>query len=98
GGAAALNFIVKWIVARPRPASDLVHVERIVPGSTFPAGHVLNATAFLGFLCWLAWTRMPRGVLRLATCALLLAAIIGMGLSRVYFGEHWPSDVLGGYL
>jgi membrane-associated phospholipid phosphatase len=98
GGGAALNFIFKEIAVRPRPSVDLVRVARDVPGSSFPAGHVLNATAFLGFLTYLAWKEMRPSWRRTGIVALLAIAIAGMGLARIYSGEHWASDVLGGYL
>ena len=66
-GGAVLNNTTKLLVDRPRPAIDLIHVEHQISSSTFPAGHVLNFTAFAGFLCVLAWAapvprwrRLPR--------------------------------------
>ena len=95
---AALNHLGKAIVDRPRPPQNLVHVGQVIPSSTFPAGHVLNATIFFGFLFYLASTRMAPSWRRTTAQALLLFVIVGMGLARIHSGEHWPSDVLGGYL
>ena len=97
-GAAGLNFLVKALVDRPRPPMDLVHVARDLPGSSFPAGHVLNFTAFVGFLCFLAWVHLIPSWRRAVLTGLLVAAMGLMGVARIYAGEHWPSDVLGGYL
>ena len=97
-GAAGLNLLVKDLVARPRPSIDLVHVEHQVPGSGFPAGHVLNLTAFVGFLCYLTWVHLAPSWRRTALIACLLAMIALMGIARIHAGEHWPSDVLGAYL
>ena len=99
-GAAGLHYIVKPLVMRPRPPTDLVHVAHHFPASnsSFPAGHVLNAVAFVGFLCYLAWTRMPPSWLRTTLVATLVAYIALMGPARIGAGDHWPSDVLGGYL
>ena len=97
-GGAALNFAIKAMVARPRPPTELVHVQHLIPNPTFPAGHVLNATAFFGFLCYLAHARMAPSWRRTGVIALLVLVMGGMGLARIYSGEHWPSDVLGGYL
>jgi undecaprenyl-diphosphatase len=98
--AAATNYLFKWLVGRPRPPSDLVHVEHhlSISNSSFPAGHVLSATMFFGFLCYLTCTRLPPSWRRTALIALLVAIIGLMGLARIKSGEHWPSDVLGGYL
>lgn len=98
GSGALLNFTVKALVDRPRPPASLVHVQHAIASSTFPAGHVLNATAFFGFLLYLAAARMPHSWRRTTLLVLLAATIAGMGLARIYSGEHWPSDVLGGYL
>lgn len=97
-GAAGLNFVVKALVARPRPPMDLIHVAHHLPGSGFPAGHVLNFTAFAGFLCYLTWVRLSPSWPRTGLIMLLASMIALMGVARIHAGEHWPSDVLGGYL
>jgi len=97
-GTAALNFITKAIVARPRPPLELVHVERQITNSTFPAGHVLNFAPFAGFLAYLALVRLAPSWRRTALITMLAVAIALMGVARIDSGEHWTSDVLGGYL
>jgi undecaprenyl-diphosphatase len=97
-GSAALNWTAKALVARPRPPADLVHVEHIIRNSTFPAGHVLNFTTFAGFLAYLAWLRLEPSWRRSALVTMLAVMIALMGLARIDSGEHWTSDVLGGYL
>ena len=97
-GGAGLNAVVKPLVARPRPPFDLIHVAHHLPGASFPAGHVLYLTAFAGFLCYLVWVRFAPSWPRTALIALILTVIAIMGLARIDAGEHWPSDVLGGYL
>lgn len=94
GGAA----LIKVIVARPRPSPQLVEVLLRLGSFSFPSGHVVHYTVFYGFLafvllrCWRAsW---PRNLL-VAVCV----AFIGLvGFSRIYLGEHWLTDVIGGYL
>lgn len=90
-GSAALGTALKALFARPRP--------QVFPwltgagGWSFPSGHALNAVVLGGLLVWLigwrlnGWRRVGLGVL-----AGLWAALIG--LSRVYLGVHYPSDVL----
>jgi len=97
-GATAVQYGVKALVARPRPLAALVHVAHDIGNPSFPAGHVLDITAFLGFVCYLAYVRMARSPRRTALMALLLAILALMGVARIDAGEHWPSDVLGGYL
>lgn len=97
-GISTLGFIVKIITHRPRPSSDLVHVFQQLSDYSFPSGHVLFYTAFFGFLIFLSYTLLKPG--RLRTFAFfVLGALVGLvGLSRVYLGEHWASDVVAAYL
>jgi undecaprenyl-diphosphatase len=97
-GSAGLWFLIAPLVHRPRPSPDLVHVAQAIPWGSFPSGHVLNLTAFFGFLVFLAWTQLRPSAIRtlvLVVCGGLVALI---GPARIYSGEHWPSDVLGGYM
>jgi undecaprenyl-diphosphatase len=55
-------------------------------------------TAFLGFLCYLAIVRLAPSWARTALIVFLVAMIVIMGIARIDAGEHWPSDVLGGYI
>ena len=98
GGGAGINQLVKTLVDRPRPSLHLVHVDRFIPFPSFPAGHVLNLTVFAGFLCCVVYLHARPSWRRTAGLMLLICAILLMGLARVQSGEHWPSDVLGGYL
>lgn len=97
-GASGLAWLTKEIVGRPRPPATLVHVEQHITNPTFPAGHVANITAFAGFLCYLAIVRLDASWRRTALVVFLAVVMLLMGLSRVQAGEHWASDVLGGYL
>jgi len=93
-----LNTLVKWAVHRPRPSKDIVEIFRALTSYSFPSGHVMFYTAFFGFFWYLTYILMRRSWLRtgLLVCFGLLILLIGP--SRIYLGEHWASDVLGGYL
>jgi undecaprenyl-diphosphatase len=97
-GVGLLSDGVKIIVQRQRPTPDLVNVFSPLADYSFPSGHVMLFTVFLGFLLFLVYTLTPRSSMR--TCGLcLLAVLIALvGVSRVYLGQHWPSDVIGAYL
>ena len=93
-----IGGLVKIIVYRPRPSADLVHVLRQLPSSGFPSRHVLSFTTFCGFLVFLAFTLLKPGWGRTTLLVFLMLVISLMGLSRIYEGQHWFSDVMGAYL
>jgi undecaprenyl-diphosphatase len=93
-----IGSLVKIVVFRPRPSADLVHVLRQLPSSGFPSGHVLMTTAFGGFLVFLCFTLLKPWAGRTVLLVLLSLLIGLMGVSRIYLGQHWFSDVMGAYL
>lgn len=100
---AGITGAVSWfgmtlLVARPRPSSDLVHVERLLGLGSYPSGHVLNLTAFFGSMFILTRIGMPATWYRTVMQCVSVVLIVCIGVARIYSGEHWPSDVLAGYL
>ena len=93
-----VNVIVKEYIRRPRPTVDLVHVFGILNSYSFPSGHVMFYVGFFGFLWFLVYTLLKRSWRR-TLLLVFLGILIGLvGISRIYLGQHWPSDVLGAYL
>lgn len=95
-GEVTLEFVTKEIVHRARP-----EVFRLASatGYSFPSGHALASTCLYGFLAFFVLWPMARALgYRLALLALGVALPLGIGLSRIYLGVHYPSDVLGGWL
>ncbi len=97
-GISILGFIIKLGVARPRPGTDLVHVVSQLNDLSFPSGHVLYFTAFFGFLLFLAYTLLKSSWWRTLLIVILGGMIALIGMSRIYEGQHWASDVLAAYL
>ncbi len=93
-----VNLGIKLFIQRPRPSSSLVHVLQNVGGYSFPSGHVMFYTAFFGFIWFLAFSLLKPSWLRTLILFILGLLIVLIGASRIYEGEHWASDVLGGYL
>lgn len=93
-----VNVAVKEYIRRPRPPIDLVDVFRILDSYSFPSGHVMFYVGFFGFLWFLAYTMPKRSWISTFLLILLGTPIALVGVSRVYLGQHWTSDVLGAYL
>jgi undecaprenyl-diphosphatase len=98
GLCSLLASVFKIIIGRPRPSPDLVQVWVVDNSGSFPSGHAFYAMLFLGLAVYFLFTRMNSTSLKTTTMAILISVILLVGLSRVYLGAHWPSDVLGGYL
>jgi undecaprenyl-diphosphatase len=97
-GSALIGTIVKIFVNRPRPSPSLVHVSLHLSDKSFPSGHVLVFTVFFGYLFYLLFNKPKRQKKINLLLILFSFLIVAIGISRIYLGAHWASDVLGGYL
>ncbi|HVN54249.1 MAG TPA: phosphatase PAP2 family protein [Anaerolineaceae bacterium] len=93
-----LNLLIKEVVHRPRPSTNLVHVFENLSSYSFPSGHVMYYTAFFGFLFFICFIVLKHSWRRTVLLILFGSLVILVGISRIYLGEHWASDVIGGYL
>lgn len=87
---------LKWAVGRDRPVwTDPVDSARY---AAFPSGHALTATVVCGLLLWLLHRYGAGRAARRTALAVAAVSVVGVGLTRVWLGVHWPSDVVGGWL
>jgi membrane-associated phospholipid phosphatase len=88
-GAGAIEHIVKFLVARPRPSGF---------ASGFPSGHTTAAAVFAVFVLYDVGRSRLSPAVRHAVCALAVTTMVLVGWARIVLRAHWPTDVLGGFL
>ena len=96
GGAAALNLVAKVIFARARPALWI----SLTPEHdySFPSGHAMLSSAFVLTALVLLWKSQTNIHVKRILTALGALFILAVGLSRLYLGVHYPSDILAGWM
>jgi membrane-associated phospholipid phosphatase len=95
GGATVLVIGLKFAFHRPRPVPFFGPVPQTY---SFPSGHSLFSFCFYGVLAGLLADRVESRPLRMLIWIVAAALVLTIGLSRIYLGVHYPSDVLAGYL
>jgi undecaprenyl-diphosphatase len=97
-GALLLSSGLKLLFHRARPLAADLYLLHAPDSFSFPSGHALGSISVVGSLAVVVnAARLPRHWRALAT-AFALLFVVGVALSRVYFGVHFPSDVVGGDL
>ncbi|MDO0917124.1 phosphatase PAP2 family protein [Streptomyces sp. DT2A-34] len=94
--ATLIQQTLKAVVDRPRPVwpdpVDSAHY------AAFPSGHAMTATVVCGLMLWLLHHYGAERALRRTAAAVAAISVAGVGLTRVWLGVHWATDVVGGWL
>ena len=90
-----LNQLLKRILRRPRPTEFRIVEET---GYSFPSGHSMVSMAFYGYLIYLIYRYIKNKYVKWTLITILSILICLIGISRIYLGVHYTSDVLGGFL
>lgn len=91
-----INHVLKEIIQRPRPLIELRMVEE--SSFSFPSGHAMAGMAFYGLIMYYIYKYVKNKKVKSIICTILSILIILIGISRVYLGVHYVSDVLAGFL
>lgn len=100
-GTGGVSSVFKRIMKRKRPSAENTGIRVVVAnigGSSFPSGHVIIYMGVYGFLAFLANTWIRPKVIRRTVVGLLTSMLSLVGMSRVYLGHHWFTDVVASYL
>ncbi|GIP27509.1 phosphatidylglycerophosphatase B [Paenibacillus sp. J23TS9] len=95
GGSEIWNVVLKNIIHRARPNTHRL-IE--ISGYSFPSGHSMAAFSLYGAITFLLWRHIPSFAGRVVMIIVGVVLTLLIGISRIYLGVHYPSDVFGGYL
>jgi undecaprenyl-diphosphatase len=95
-GGDLLNTLLKEYFERPRP-SVVIQIDT-VSSMSFPSGHAMVSLIVYGSVAYLVGRLEPTAGLRRTTWAFAVLIILSIGISRVYLGVHYPSDVIAGFI
>ena len=94
-GSVLLDLALKYAYHRVRPTAFFGSPARYY---SFPSGHALSSFCFYGVMAGLLSARTKSVWLRVVIWVIAAVLVVAIGISRIYLGVHYPSDVLAGYL
>ena len=93
--SASINFIIKQIIRRLRPLEEYRLITE--KGYSFPSGHSMVSMAVYGFFIYLINKSIKNKYLKLLCTIILSLLILNIGISRIYLGVHYTTDVVAGF-
>lgn len=90
-----INFAIKFFIARPRPLLSPLFIE---PFYSFPSGHAMNSVIVYGIFAFFVFRFTRNKALSIITAAICMVLVLLIGISRVYLGVHYPTDVVAGLI
>jgi membrane-associated phospholipid phosphatase len=95
--SSLLDNIIKLVISRQRPAADLVHILVPATGFSYPSGHAVFFT-WMSFMLAASVAPRVKPALRPLLWLAAIVVVVLTCIARVWAGDHWPSDVIGGVL
>lgn len=96
-GGELLQQALKSYLARPRPVALAPAPYADLDSWSFPSGHAMSSTIVYLIVARLLMREQPQSPAKIYILAVTITLIAGIGLSRIYLGVHWPTDVIGGW-
>jgi undecaprenyl-diphosphatase len=94
-GGDLIKHLLKNLIGRERPTINPLIIENEF---SFPSGHSIASVTFYGMIAYIIWSNLPqRKGLRIVTLLAAVLLVLSIGISRIYLGVHYPTDVVGGY-
>lgn len=90
-----ITQVLKMLIQRPRPSFPHLVIES---GFSFPSGHAMASLGFYGFLIYLIWQTNINKKVKIGVTIILSILILLIGLSRIYLGVHYFTDVVAGFI
>lgn len=94
--SALTNYLIKQVLQRPRPLEEYRLIAE--KGYSFPSGHSMVSMAFYGYIIYLINKKVKNKYAKMSSTIALSILILSIGVSRIYLGVHYTSDVLAGFL